>query len=74
MSPQDIRTVLYRLDQQDKHLEEIKTQVKQTNGRVSKLEIWQARLEGARWAVSWVPTVATGTVVGVIAAAASKLL
>jgi hypothetical protein len=35
-----------RLDKQDKTLEEILIQTKRTNGRVSKLESWQAYVIG----------------------------
>lgn len=51
---------------------EIKTQTTATNGRVKKLELWQARVEGARSVFSWVqPAIAaivSGLVVGVVLA------
>lgn len=34
---------------------EIKQQVKATNGRVTTLEKWQARMQGMQAAVSWLP-------------------
>lgn len=50
--PTDIALILQRLDQMDERLERIYEQVKRTNGRVTALEIeeakWQAREESAR--------------------------
>jgi hypothetical protein len=47
MTPAEITTILYRLDKQDEVLGEIQHHVSKTNGRVMKLEIWQARVIGA---------------------------
>lgn len=47
-------------------LPEIKAEVKRTNGRVTQLELWQARLEGARSAFSWVQPAIGGIVSGVV--------
>ena len=47
MTPAQIDTILYRLGKQDEVLSEIQNHVKQTNGRVMKLEVWQARVIGA---------------------------
>lgn len=47
MTPDQVNTILYRLDKQDELLGEIHQHVKQTNGRVLKLELWQARTLGA---------------------------
>jgi hypothetical protein len=47
MSPEQINTILYRLDRQDEVLGEIQHHVSKTNGRVMKLEVWQARVIGA---------------------------
>ena len=38
MNPGDITTVLFRLDKQDKVLEEIAKKATETNGRVGKIE------------------------------------
>ena len=40
--------LLQRLDSQADDLKEIKAHVATTNGRVSKLELWKARTEGAQ--------------------------
>lgn len=58
----------------DEDLKAIKEQVTATNGRVRTLELWQARLEGAKWAVSWLPSVGTGLIVGLVVAVATHLL
>lgn len=47
-------TVDRRFDQQDKVIEAIKVQTTATNGRVGKLELTRARMEGARGAYRWV--------------------
>lgn len=47
MTPAEIAVILRRLDEQDETLGEIHAHVKQTNGRVLKLELWQARVLGA---------------------------
>lgn len=47
-------------------LHRIESKVDQTNGRVRALELWKARVEGVRWAYSWVPTFLTGTSSGVL--------
>ena len=47
MTPAEIAMLVRRLDQQDEVLGEIKSHVSQTNGRVMKLELWQARVLGA---------------------------
>lgn len=57
-------------------LEEVKEQVKKTNGRVTVLELWQAGLEGAKHANSWrgllalalIPSIISGCVVAAFAA------
>ena len=40
-------------------LERIERKVDETNGRVRSLELWKARMEGAKWAVGWIPPIAT---------------
>ena len=54
MTPSEITAILMRLDMQDEVLgemradqKEIKAHVSRTNGRVLKLELWQARVLGA---------------------------
>lgn len=53
MTPDDIRLIIHRLDEQDKLLQEIMHHIEVTNGRVSRLEIWQAKVDGVRMAISW---------------------
>lgn len=36
-------------------LREVKTEAKVTNGNVRSLQLWRAKLEGARWALGRVP-------------------
>ena len=43
---QDATLILHRLGEQDKQLRAIHEEVVRTNGRVSKLERWQAFMEG----------------------------
>lgn len=66
MSPDDTALILHRLDEHGEKLDRIERQATLTNGRVSKLELWQARLDGARWAFSWLPTVLTGVITAVV--------
>lgn len=46
MSPSDVNVIVERLDEHDKKLDEILTQAKATNGRVTALEMWKSRLMG----------------------------
>lgn len=52
MSEGDIQVILHRLDEVDARLMEIHAEVKRTNGRVTDLEIqearWQGEVEGKR--------------------------
>jgi hypothetical protein len=54
MSPGEINTILWRLDRQDEQLRHIAEHVERTNGRVTGLELWRARLDGAKAAMGWV--------------------
>lgn len=63
-----------KIDDLQEDVTETKEQAKLTNGRVTTLELWQARWQGAQQAMSWLPTVGTGVVIGVIVAVASHLL
>lgn len=73
MTLADIAVILRRLDEQDKTLEEIKTHAERTNGRVTGLELWRARLEGAKGALSWVQPLAIALVTGGAIAGLSAL-
>lgn len=66
MSPGDIQLILHRLDEHGEKLDRIEAQAKLTNGRISKLEIWQAKVEGIRLAINW-PTPLVFTVLGGVA-------
>jgi hypothetical protein len=46
MSESDIAVILNRLDQLEVTLKEVHTEVKRTNGRVTSLEIEEARWQG----------------------------
>lgn len=46
MSEGDIQVILHRLDEVDARLMEIHAEVKRTNGRVTDLEIQEARWQG----------------------------
>jgi len=61
VSPGEINTILWRLDRQDEVMGEIKAEIREvrghvekTNGRVTGLELWRARLDGVKTALSWV--------------------
>jgi sugar-specific transcriptional regulator TrmB len=55
-------------------LAEIKQQVKTTNGRVTALELWKARLDGAKGAYSWVTPFVSAVLSGVIVAVVAAFL
>ena len=57
------RLLLRRMDSQAEDIKEIRADVKAvvqqtklTNGRVTKIELWRARIEGGKAAVSWIGT------------------
>lgn len=64
--------ILHRLDEIDKRLDEVLTQAKITNGRVTGLEKWRERTEGAREALGTYRAitiiVAAGLIVGLLGA------
>jgi hypothetical protein len=65
--------ILFRLDEIDKRLDEVLINVKQTNGRVTTLEKWQARLEGGRDALSFFRGATMIVVAGLVVALAVAL-
>jgi hypothetical protein len=65
--------MLHRLDEHSALLRSIEAHARITNGRVSQLELWQARMDGARQAFSWVPTLSVGVAVGLAGALVSHL-
>jgi TolA-binding protein len=46
MSEGDIQIILHRLDELDSRLKQIHSEVKRTNGRVTDLEMQEAKWEG----------------------------
>lgn len=60
MTPQQIDTILVRLDALADDVGEVKEEVKKTNGRVRSIELWKARVEGAQAAYSWVTPAVVG--------------
>lgn len=81
MSPDQILAILSRLDSQDEKLKDhgetlsrIESKVDKTNGRVNKLELWQARLQGAQAAYGWVSPTAVGVVCAVVGVVAARLI
>jgi hypothetical protein len=74
VSPDHVETILYRLDRQDKVLEEIHVQARATNGRVKALELWKAKADGAALVVGKVGPLLTGAVGAVIGAVVTRLL
>lgn len=74
MSPYEIAVVARRLDEITERLERIETHTRETNSRVSKLELWRARLDGAKAALAWLPSLAVGVTVGVTVATVTTLI
>jgi hypothetical protein len=48
-----------RLDDQDAVLNDIRTETRKTNSRITKLELWRAKAEGFKAAFHWVEVVAS---------------
>lgn len=63
-----------RIDRQHEWLAKIEAHTSATNGRVSKLELWQARMDGARWAFSWLPSLVTAVIASVVSVVATALI
>jgi len=66
MTPHDNELLAQRLDQMEKKLDEILTQAKQTNGRVTDLEKFRERVMGALIPLTILSPIATGLIVGFI--------
>lgn len=60
--------ILHRLDEQSKRLDEILTQAKLTNGRVTGLEKWRERVEGAHDALGTYRSIGVIVTAGLIVA------
>jgi hypothetical protein len=75
----DVQNVILREMRQD--VAEVKDDVKEakalaalTNGRVRKLELWQASVQGAKAAMGWVSPLLLGTAAAAAGALLTKLL
>ena len=68
MSEGDIQVILHRLDELDARLCQIHTEVKRTNGRVTELEISDAKLEGEKEGKRMQMMIATSVISGGILA------
>jgi hypothetical protein len=75
----DVQNVILREMRED--IREIRTDAaetkqlaKETNGRVRKLELWRATVEGAKAAMGWVTPLALGTTAAAAGAVLTKLL
>lgn len=66
MSPGEIQLILHRLDEHGEKLDEIVEQAKLTNGRIKRLELWQAGLLGAARSIAWLPTVLTSVIAALV--------
>lgn len=69
-----VALILYRLDEQGRKLDAIDAKVSLTNGRVGKLELWRASVDGARHARSWVGTLTLALIPAVVAAVLTAAL
>lgn len=74
MTPAEIAVILRRLDELSEKCDRIEQHVETTNGRVHRLELWKARMDGARAAMAWLPTLATGVISGGLVALVAYLL
>lgn len=74
MTPGEISTILWRLDRQDQQLQRIEQHAEKTNGRVAVLELWRARVEGAKTAMGWVQPLMIALGSGVAVALAEHFL
>lgn len=74
MSPDAESRILRRLDRLEDGVNDrlavIENHVRLTNGRVTELEKWKARLDGAKEAVGWVPPLAIGMACATVGAVA----
>ena len=66
MNPDNIFTVLRRLDEIKEDVKVVKELAKETNGRVKELELWQARVQGALGTTRVMWMVGGGVVTGII--------
>lgn len=77
MTPNQIANILHRLEDLARKLDHITATLretrelaKQTNSRVKKLELWQARIQGGLAALHWAPALGVAVVAAVVGVAA----
>jgi len=70
MSEGDVQIILHRLDEMDARLCEIHEEVKRTNGRVTDLEMSEARWQGEKEGKRMQTMIATSVISGGILAGA----
>lgn len=59
MTPNQIAFIERRLDEIHEDVGEVKRLAEATNGRVRKIELWKAKIEGGVAAVGWLPPLLT---------------
>jgi hypothetical protein len=69
MSESDINVILHRLDEMKDRLEQIHSEVKRTNGRVTELEMENAKWDGVAEGKRMQTVIATSVISGGILAA-----
>jgi len=69
MSESDINVILHRLDEMKDRLDQIHSEVKRTNGRVTDLEIENAKWDGVAEGKRMQTVIATSVISGGILAA-----
>jgi len=69
MSESDINVILHRLDEMKDRLDQIHSEVKRTNGRVTELEIENAKWDGVAEGKRMQTVIATSVISGGILAA-----
>lgn len=74
MTPREIDIVLGQLAEIKAQLGRVEEHAERTNGRVSELEKWRAYMQGAKWALSWLPTLATGVISGCVVVAVGAVI
>jgi hypothetical protein len=58
--------IIERLAAHKEQLDRIEVQATKTNGRVTTLELWRARMQGSVKVITWAGPVVSGTVVGLV--------
>lgn len=74
MTPREIDMVLGVLREHGAQLGRIEKHAAETNGQVKELQLWRARMEGAKAALSWLPGLLTGIAGGVVVATVAAFL